>query len=238
MKHWHIYLKWNERLFMEMYNAYLDGRSDKDPSKGWYGGEIWFFDNWIIALAGKLRECGVFGVSSDEYLKYAQKNRKEWELKGHELTEGFIARAAEMAEQRGIKVPTSMESVIESVDECSEITELTDITELDEKEFQEGAENEETLGVDLLPGDVIENGLREIYAPPGKLGVVIDCSMSRPIVEQIDEDSPLKDTLAVGDCIDSVDGVDTARMNEEAFAALLGVNSHEVRKLVVRARSA
>jgi C-terminal processing protease CtpA/Prc len=59
-----------------------------------------------------------------------------------------------------------------------------------------------------------------------------------PIVEQIDEDSPLKDTLAVGDCIDSVDGVDTARMNEEAFAALLGVNSHEVRKLVVRARSA
>ena len=65
-----------------MYIAYKSGRSDKDPSEGWYKGEIWFFDNYIIPLAKKLKECGVFGVASDEYLGFALENREEWVIKG------------------------------------------------------------------------------------------------------------------------------------------------------------
>lgn len=42
MQHWKVYVKWNECLFREMYRAYQDGRSDKDPSDGWYKGELWF----------------------------------------------------------------------------------------------------------------------------------------------------------------------------------------------------
>ena len=38
MQHWHVYTRWNERLFNEMYIAFLHGRSEKDPSKGWYEG--------------------------------------------------------------------------------------------------------------------------------------------------------------------------------------------------------
>lgn len=38
MQHWHIYTKWNECLFKEMYTAFKEGRSDKDPSEGWYKG--------------------------------------------------------------------------------------------------------------------------------------------------------------------------------------------------------
>jgi hypothetical protein len=71
MQHWHVYRKWNERLFQEMYESYKTGRWDKDPSAGWYKGELGFFDNYIIPLAKKLKECGVFGVSSAEYLDYA-----------------------------------------------------------------------------------------------------------------------------------------------------------------------
>ena len=63
-----MYKKWNERLFMELYQAYLNGHMDKDPSTFWYNGEIGFFDNYIIPLAKKLETCGVFGVSSQEYL--------------------------------------------------------------------------------------------------------------------------------------------------------------------------
>ena len=85
MQHWHIYSKWNERLYHEMFSAYCQGRSDKDPTEGWYKGELWFFDNYVIPLANKLKECGVFGVSSDEYLNYAQANRREWEKKGKEI---------------------------------------------------------------------------------------------------------------------------------------------------------
>jgi hypothetical protein len=32
MQHWHIFRKWNERLFLEMYQAYKDGRTEKNPA--------------------------------------------------------------------------------------------------------------------------------------------------------------------------------------------------------------
>jgi 3'5'-cyclic nucleotide phosphodiesterase len=93
MQHFVVYQKWNERLFQELYFAFRAGRMEKDPSLGWYGGEIWFFDNYIIPLAHKLKDCGVFGVSSDEYLHYATQNRREWEEKGHSILEAMISRA-------------------------------------------------------------------------------------------------------------------------------------------------
>lgn len=36
LQHWHVYRKWNARLFREMYRAYVDGRADKYPSENWY----------------------------------------------------------------------------------------------------------------------------------------------------------------------------------------------------------
>ncbi|KAL3924987.1 MAG: hypothetical protein SGILL_000700 [Bacillariaceae sp.] len=90
MQHWHVYRRWNEMFFKECYQAYLEGRSENDPSENWYKGEIGFFDFYIIPLAKKLKDCGVFGVSSDEYLAYAMQNRKEWEMRGEELVQGMI----------------------------------------------------------------------------------------------------------------------------------------------------
>jgi hypothetical protein len=96
MQHWNVYKRWNEKLFQEMYVAYKMGRSPKDPSEGWYGGELWFFDNYIIPLAKKLDECGVFGVASDECLFNAIENRREWALKGHSVVEEMVERCKEM----------------------------------------------------------------------------------------------------------------------------------------------
>jgi hypothetical protein len=42
--------KWNKALFKEMHTAFQNGRSDKDPSLGWYDGEIWFFDNYVVSI--------------------------------------------------------------------------------------------------------------------------------------------------------------------------------------------
>lgn len=89
MQHWHIYVKWNERLFVEMTDAYKAGRLAKNPADFWYQGEIGFFDFYVIPLAKKIGDCGVFGISSDEFLTYAKENRKEWERKGREVVEGF-----------------------------------------------------------------------------------------------------------------------------------------------------
>ena len=105
MQHFDIYLKWNERLFREMYSAYEAGRGpggSKDPSKSWYEGEIMFFDRYIIPLARKLDSCGVFGVSSDEYLNFAMQNRKEWANRGDILIKDFVKRYHDdKAKQKG-----------------------------------------------------------------------------------------------------------------------------------------
>jgi hypothetical protein len=96
MQHWHIYRKWNQNLFREMHQAYVDGRSDKNPADFWYEGEIGFFDFYIIPLAKKLKECGVFGVCSDEYLNYAMKNRAEWEAKGRQVVAELVESVQDM----------------------------------------------------------------------------------------------------------------------------------------------
>eukprot|EP00934_Nitzschia_sp_Nitz4_P002225 Nitzschia sp. Nitz4//scaffold55_size114948//37568//41472//NITZ4_003894-RA/size114948-augustus-gene-0.69-mRNA-1//-1//CDS//3329554509//2225//frame0 len=76
MQHWHVYRKWNERFFRECMTAYLNGQADKNPCENWYKGELGFFDFYVIPLTKKLKDCGVFGKSSDEYLTYAKPTEK------------------------------------------------------------------------------------------------------------------------------------------------------------------
>eukprot|EP00980_Cylindrotheca_fusiformis_P018347 scaffold5995_cov113-Cylindrotheca_fusiformis.AAC.3 len=92
MQHWHIYQEWNERFFMECYRAYKEGRAGSDPSENWYKGEIGFFDFYVIPLAKKLESCGVFGVSSDEYLNYAKANREEWVREGEAMVQHYLEK--------------------------------------------------------------------------------------------------------------------------------------------------
>ena len=62
MQHWEIYLKWNERLFNEMYSAFEHGRASKDPSISWYEGEIMFFDKYVIPVSCSLIKSIAFMV--------------------------------------------------------------------------------------------------------------------------------------------------------------------------------
>ena len=78
---------------MECYDAYKNGRTpdNVDPSLNWYKGEIGFFDFYVIPLAKKLENCGVFGVSSYEYLNYAKSNREDWVREGESIVQGYLA---------------------------------------------------------------------------------------------------------------------------------------------------
>lgn len=104
MQHWHVYRKWNERLFCEHMKSHEDGRLEEDPSKIWYERELDFFDNTIIPMAKRLKDCGAFGVYFDEYLSYAKQNRQEWERKGREI----------VAEMHGKFMGTSSRNLLES----------------------------------------------------------------------------------------------------------------------------
>ncbi|CAB9511086.1 Receptor-type guanylate cyclase gcy [Seminavis robusta] len=115
MQHWQVYLKWNEKLFNEMYVAWKMGRAAKDPTDSWYKGEIWFFDNYVIPLTQKLDECGVFGVASDECLHHALENRKEWVLKG----EAVVAEMAKRCQAMRLMPKQILEESEEEDDESS-----------------------------------------------------------------------------------------------------------------------
>jgi hypothetical protein len=54
-----------------------------------FKGEVWFFDNYVIPLAKKLRECEVFGVYCDQLLDFATQNRMEWKHKGVDIVKSW-----------------------------------------------------------------------------------------------------------------------------------------------------
>lgn len=111
---WQLYRKWTERLFKEQLIAWKSGHRDKDPSEGWYESELKFFDNYVIPLATKLQECGVFGAAGAMYLEYARANRKEIEEKGERLVHEMLERcqaefmAELMQKHDGVPLPSAL----------------------------------------------------------------------------------------------------------------------------------
>ncbi|CAB9500679.1 hydroxynicotinate 3-monooxygenase [Seminavis robusta] len=91
MQPWNAYRQWNRRLYHEMYRAFKEGRSSKDPSEFWYQGEKAFFNFYIIPLAKKLKKFEVFGSVCDEFLLCAEKNLQEWEFQGQGIVKEMIA---------------------------------------------------------------------------------------------------------------------------------------------------
>lgn len=233
MQHFCIYQKWNERLFLEMNQAYRAGRSDKDPSEGWYNGELWFFDNYIIPLANKLKECGVFGVNSEEYLHYACQNRQEWALKGHTVVGEMTHRASKKERRR-----KSMQTVDEG-NEDSFTSERMPIAEPDcrptgtvedlpcESDKMAILEPDSTLVVADVPAKC-----RTVVAPPGKLLIVLNTSERGLIrVDHIEPLSPLVGLLQVGEYIVSID--DEPTINMPVFDVGVLLNKNRDRRLQV-----
>ncbi|CAB9499168.1 Receptor-type guanylate cyclase gcy [Seminavis robusta] len=109
-QHWHIYRKWNERLFREMYKAFREDRSDTNPADFWYKGELGFIDYYVVPLSKKLRDCGVFGPTSDENLNYATNNRSMWEKEGEDIVAKMLETVeAEYAGGEKMEQPATFE---------------------------------------------------------------------------------------------------------------------------------
>lgn len=64
---------------------------EANPADFWFKGEIAFFESYVIPLANKLKECGVFGVASTECLNYAVDNLSEWRKKGEMISAELVA---------------------------------------------------------------------------------------------------------------------------------------------------
>ena len=260
MQHFFIYSKWNERLFKEMYFGFLKGSLEKDPSAGWYKGELWFFDNYVIPLAEKLKECNVFGVSSDEYYNYATQNRKEWERKGETLCEIMKSKALKEARELGLMDEEENEHPNDdselslggtSIDTSSGISVSSDLIEEVPRGVQSSIEariaDEVRMALEDsalppprgrdVPGDISVSrsvrSVRSIKVPPGKLGVVVDASEDGPVVQQVSFTSPLKGRIYPGDRIIGINGVETDGLSQEGLAILMASETDKVREFKV-----
>jgi hypothetical protein len=90
MQHWHVYRKWNRLLFQEMCFAYRLGRLIVDPGAFWYQEELSFLDHYVLPLVQNIKDCQVFGSSSDKYYHYATRNRSEWKIQGMDIVSAMI----------------------------------------------------------------------------------------------------------------------------------------------------
>jgi hypothetical protein len=91
-QNWHVYNKWNERHFEEMYYAYQQRQLDQDPCIFWYKTELLFFDQHVIPIAKKMSDIGVFDLTGDEYLSFALSNRQQWAAKGGDMIASMVAK--------------------------------------------------------------------------------------------------------------------------------------------------
>jgi hypothetical protein len=91
-QNWHMYQKWTERHFSEVYKAYHEGRLAQDPCIFWYKSELLFFDEQVITIAKQMHSSRVFACSGDEQLSYALSNRQQWAAKGGNLVASMVAR--------------------------------------------------------------------------------------------------------------------------------------------------
>jgi len=78
---------------------------------------------------------------------------------------------------------------------------------------------------------------REVFAPAGKLGLIVDTSNEGPIVHSIKGDSPLVGQVFAGDYIVAVDGEDTSDWSAHNVTNLVAQKSGRVRKLTLMSKN-
>lgn len=82
--------KWSNRLFLELRRAYVDGRGDS-PQNGWFQNQIGFLDFYLLPLARKLDDMGVFGDAKGAiFAVNVEENRERWTREGMSLTAAIV----------------------------------------------------------------------------------------------------------------------------------------------------
>jgi PDZ domain len=85
-----------------------------------------------------------------------------------------------------------------------------------------------------IPGGGISGKpTKDVLAPPGKLGIVIDTTLDGPVVHKVNPGSALEGKLKSGDIIVAIDGVDTRAMTAASITALMVKTANQRRKLTI-----
>lgn len=89
MQSWPVFLKWGKKLYHEIWDARQAERGPEVPSN-WYQVQIDFFDFYILDLAKRLDQCGVFGRFGKIFFDNAVENRERWIREGPKICNQII----------------------------------------------------------------------------------------------------------------------------------------------------
>lgn len=81
---------WSNRLFLELKKAYVQGRGI-DPQDGWFKNQVGFIEAYLLPLARKLDDTGVFGESRGSmFAKIVEESKERWMKEGASCTTDII----------------------------------------------------------------------------------------------------------------------------------------------------
>lgn len=110
---WTTLEKWSSRLFMEVKSAFENGRG-YDPEPGWYENQIGFLESYLIPMARRLHDTGVFGTQIGPiFEQIVMFNLERWITDGMEVTEAVIRKWQEQKwelEQQQKNITTTLDS--------------------------------------------------------------------------------------------------------------------------------
>ena len=90
MQDFRTFLKWNCRLYDELYSAYSSAKGD-DCFSNWYKGQITFIDNYVLPLAERLQKCcPALSEFGSELVRNAEENRNRWNDEGQAYSNVFL----------------------------------------------------------------------------------------------------------------------------------------------------
>lgn len=103
MQSFRVFVKWNKRLFKELYVAHLSNRLSFNPENSWYQNQIGFFSHFILPLTQKMKRCGIFGSTGSVFEYFAMENKKRWTNEGEEISKEIIRDVKiEVEKEQGI----------------------------------------------------------------------------------------------------------------------------------------
>lgn len=92
---WDHMVKFSNRLYMELRAAYVKKRGT-DPETRWFENQIGFLESYLLPLAHRLDDTGVFGErKGEQFAANVIANRDKWLTEGLEVAQQIVQEGAE-----------------------------------------------------------------------------------------------------------------------------------------------
>lgn len=85
---WDQMVLWSGRLYKELRKAYVEKRGSFDPSSRWFENQIGFLESYLLPLANRLEDTGVFDNAG--FSDIVKSSRDKWLLDGLDVTADCI----------------------------------------------------------------------------------------------------------------------------------------------------